>query len=50
LATIPDTWLPTWTVVTAEIVPVAATVSATDPTSAASVRYFGSDLPFSRFM
>ena len=28
---IPETWLPTWTVVTAEIVPVAVTVAATTP-------------------
>ena len=28
---IPETWLPTWTVVTAEIVPVAVTVIATIP-------------------
>ncbi len=34
---IPETWLPTWTVVTAEIVPVAVTVIVTSPRSTVSV-------------
>ena len=35
---IPETWLPTWTVVTAEIVPVAVTVSLIAPRDTVSVR------------
>ena len=34
---IPDTWLPTWTVVTASSVPVAPTVSAITPREAVMV-------------
>ena len=44
LAMIPETWLPTATVVTAERAPVAVTVCVTVPRSAFAVRYFGSDL------
>ena len=43
---IPDTWLPTWTVVTAEIVPVAVTVMVTSPRSTGAVRYFSTGSPF----
>jgi len=42
--TIPETWLPTCTVVTGEIVPVAVTVSATAPRSTSSVRNLSSCL------
>ena len=42
LAMIPETWLPTWTVVTAERVPVAVTVAVTSPLPIGSVRYCGS--------
>jgi hypothetical protein len=35
----PETWLPTWTVVTAERVPVAFTLAETVPWLTASVRY-----------
>src|SRR5690242_10573865 len=38
---IPETWLPTCTVVTAEMLPVAVTLIVTSPRLAASVRYFG---------
>src|SRR5436190_23700107 len=37
----PETWLPTCTVVTAEMLPVAVTLIVTSPRLAASVRYFG---------
>src|SRR5688572_31507147 len=40
---IPETWLPTSTVVTAERNPVAVTVCATLPRSTFAVRYLGSD-------
>jgi hypothetical protein len=43
LAMMPDTWLPTATVVTAETAPVAVTVWVTSPRSTWAVRYFGSD-------
>ena len=39
----PETWLPTWTVVTADSVPVAVTVATTSPCSTLPVRNFGSD-------
>src|SRR5512141_2312079 len=42
---IPDTWLPTFTVVTADSVPVAVTVATTSPLSSFAFRYFGSDEP-----
>src|SRR5512141_3025000 len=42
---IPDTWLPTFTVVTADSVPVAVTVATTSPLSSFALRYFGSDEP-----
>ena len=35
----PETWLPTWTVVTADRVPVAFTVAEMFPWLTASVRY-----------
>ncbi len=38
---IPDTWLPTLTVVTAERVPVAVTVATTSPFVTFSLRNFG---------
>src|SRR5437867_4810453 len=41
---IPETWLPTATVVTAETDPVAVTVCVTSPRSTFAVRYFGSEL------
>ncbi len=41
----PDTWLPTLTVVTAERVPVAVTVATTSPFSSRALRYFGSEEP-----
>src|SRR5688572_21085152 len=41
----PETWLPTWTVVTAESVPVAVTVMVTLPRSTFSVLYCSSFLP-----
>ena len=43
-ATIPETTLPTLTVVTAESVPVAVTVCVTLPLSTLAVRYFGARL------
>ncbi len=39
---IPDTWLPTWTVVTADSEPVAVTVMVTSPRSTATVRNWAS--------
>jgi len=36
---IPDTWLPTWTVVTADREPVAVTVIVMSPRSTGDVRY-----------
>ena len=43
---IPETWLPTWTVVTAEIAPVAVTVMVTSPRSTSWTRYLSSpDFP-----
>ena len=41
----PDTWLPTCTVVTAESVPVAVTVATTSPLSSFAFRNFGSADP-----
>src|SRR5687768_17451972 len=41
----PETWLPTWTVVTAETVPVAVTVMVTVPRETFSVRYCSAFLP-----
>ena len=41
----PETWLPTLTVVTAERVPVAVTVATTSPLSIFPLRYFGSEEP-----
>src|SRR5512135_2628472 len=38
---IPETWLPTLTVVTAESVPVAVTVATTEPFVTFSLRNFG---------
>ena len=43
---IPETWLPTLTVVTAESVPVAVTVATMSPFSSFVFRYFGSEEPF----
>ncbi len=43
---IPETWLPTLTVVTAESDPVAETVATTSPRSSVAFRYFGVE-PFS---
>jgi hypothetical protein len=37
----PDTWLPTWTVVTALRLPVADMVAVRGPRSTLAVRYFG---------
>ena len=34
----PDTWVPTWTVVTADSVPVADTTESTDPRSTVTNR------------
>ncbi len=34
---VPDTWLPTWTVVTASSVPVASTVEITSPRDTSAV-------------
>ena len=45
LAMIPETWLPTFTVVTAESVPAAVTVATTSPRSIFSFRNFGPELP-----
>src|SRR5438874_11677207 len=42
---IPETWLPTLTVVTAETAPVAVTVCVTSPLSIVAVRYLASGLP-----
>src|SRR5512143_226946 len=42
---IPETWLPTLTVVTADSVPVAVTVWGMMPMSTVAVRYFGCGLP-----
>src|SRR5712692_5718082 len=44
---IPDTWLPTWTVVTADRAPEAVTVGTTLPRSIFWVRNFGT-WPFAR--
>ena len=41
----PETWLPTLTVVTADSVPVAVTVATTSPLSSFAFRYFGSEEP-----
>ena len=41
----PETWLPTWTVVTAESVPVAVTVMVMPPRSTFSVLYCSSFFP-----
>ena len=41
----PETWLPTCTVVTAESVPVAVTVATTSPLSSFAFRNFGSADP-----
>ena len=41
----PETWLPTCTVVTAESVPVAVTVATTSPLSTFAFRNFGSADP-----
>src|ERR1051326_2138043 len=41
----PETWLPTWTVVTAERVPVAVTVMVTSPRVTFAVLYRSSCLP-----
>jgi hypothetical protein len=46
-AMIPETWLPTLTVVTAESVPVAVTVATTSPRSSFALRYLGA-APVSR--
>ena len=37
----PETWLPTWTVVTALRLPVAETAAVRGPRSTRAVRYFG---------
>ena len=37
----PETWLPTWTVVTALRLPVADTAAVRGPRSTRAVRYFG---------
>src|SRR5262249_11081989 len=42
---IPETWLPTLTVVTADSAPVAVTVCVMSPLSTAAVRYFASGFP-----
>src|SRR5258706_5831813 len=42
---IPETWLPTLTVITAETAPVAVTVCVTSPLSIVAVRYLASGLP-----
>src|SRR5579885_3041451 len=44
----PETWLPTCTVVTAETVPVALTVMVTVPRSTTSVRYLSPPVPLPR--
>jgi len=43
---VPDTWLPTCTVVTALTVPVALTVALISPRSAGAVRYLVALLSF----
>ena len=41
---VPETWEPTWTVVTAFIVPVASTTWRISPRSTLVVKYFGCSL------